>query len=80
MAKRKERHVVPNKEKGGWDSKRESAKRVSKHFDKKEDAMKWSKEKAKEEGSELIPHKRDGKIQNPNSYGNDPNPPKDKKH
>lgn len=76
---RKERHVVPNKD-GGWDSKRENAKRASKHFDKKEDAMKWSREMAKKEGSELIPHKRDGKIQNPNSYGNDPNPPKDKKY
>ena len=76
---RKERHVVPN-QKGGWDSKRENAERASKHFEKKEDAMQWSKEKAKQEGSELIPHKKDGKIQNPNSYGNDPNPPKDKKH
>ena len=76
---RKERHVVPNKQ-GGWDSKRENAERASKHFDKKEDAMQWSKEKAKQEKLELIPHKKDGTIQNPNSYGNDPNPPKDKKH
>ena len=37
------------------------------------------KEKAKQEGSELIPHRKDGTIQNPNSYGNDPNPPKDTK-
>lgn len=42
--------------------------------------MDWSREKAKQEGAELIPHRKDGKIQNPNSYGNDPNPPKDKKH
>ena len=76
---RKERHVVPSPN-GGWDSKREKAERVSKHFETKQDAMDWSKDKAKREGSELIPHKRDGKIQNPNSYGNYPNPPKDKKH
>lgn len=80
MAKRKEIHVVPNKDKGGWDAKKNNAERASKHFDKKEDAMQWSKEKAKKDGAELIPHKRDGKIQNPNSYGNDPNPPRDKKH
>jgi hypothetical protein len=80
MAKRKEIHVVPNKERGGWDAKKNNAERASKHFDKKEDAMQWSKEKAKKDGAELIPHKRDGKIQNPNSYGNDPNPPKDKNH
>ena len=38
------------------------------------------REKAKQEKSELISHGKDGKIQNPNSYGNDLNPPKDKKH
>ena len=30
--------------------------------------------------AELIPHGKDGKIQNLNSYGNDPYPPKDTKH
>jgi hypothetical protein len=76
---RKERHLVPNSDRGGWDSKRENAKRASKHFDTKKEAMDWSREKAKEEGSELIPHKKDGTFQNPDSFGNDPNPPKDKK-
>lgn len=42
--------------------------------------MDWSRGKAKQEGAELIPHRKDGKIQNPNSYGHDPHPPKDKKH
>jgi len=74
---RKERHVTPNPD-GGWDSKKNNAARASKHFETKEDAMAWSRQKAKEEGSELIPHKKDGRIQNPNSYGNDPCPPKDK--
>ena len=40
--------------------------------------MKWSREKSNAEGSELIPHRKDGTIQNPDSHGNDPNPPKDK--
>jgi hypothetical protein len=74
---RKERHVVHNPD-GGWDSKKNNAQRVSRHFETKEDAMVWSKQKSKEEGSELIPHRMDGSIQNPNSYGNDPCPPKDK--
>lgn len=72
---RKERHVVPNHD-GGWDSKRENAERASKHFETKEDALKWSREKSKSEGSELIPHKKDGTIQNTDSHGNDPYPPK----
>jgi len=74
---RKERHVVPNSD-GGWDSKREKAQRASKHFETKEEAMKWSREKSRNEGSELIPHRKDGRIQNPDSHGNDPCPPKDK--
>ena len=74
---RKERHVVSNPD-GGWDSKREKAQRASKHFETKQEAMDWSRQKSKSEGSELIPHKMNGKIQNPDSHGNDPNPPKDK--
>ena len=75
---RKERHVVPNSDKGGWDSKRENAERSSKHFETKKEAMDWSREKSKQEKSELISHGKDGKIQNPNSHGNDPVPPYDK--
>ena len=74
---RKERHVVPGKQ-GGWDSKRENAERVSKHFETKKDAMDWSRSKSRQEGSELIPHKKDRTFQNPDSHGNDPCPPKDK--
>ncbi|WP_313101555.1 DUF2188 domain-containing protein [Epilithonimonas sp.] len=77
MGNRNERHVVPNSD-GGWDSKKNNAQRASKHFDTKGEAMQWSREKAKQEKSELIPHKKDGTIQNPNSYGKDPNPPRDK--
>jgi hypothetical protein len=29
---------------------------------------------------ELVIHKKDGTIADSDSYGNDPNPPKDKKH
>tara|TARA_R110002072_G_scaffold249366_1_gene408304 strand:- start:1078 stop:1311 length:234 start_codon:yes stop_codon:yes gene_type:complete len=74
---RKERHVVANPD-GGWDSKREKAERASKHFETKKEAKDWSRQKSSSEGSELIPHKRNGRIQNPYSHGNDPNPPKDK--
>jgi len=78
MAQKKDVHVVPNPN-GGWDTKREDAERASKHFDKKADAVQSGKEMAKKDKVEFIPHGKDGKIQNPNSYGNDPNPPKDRK-
>ena len=77
---RKELHVVSNSTRGGWDAKRQNAERASKHFETKQEALIWSRNVAKKEGLELIPHRVDGKIQNPNSYGKDPCPPKDKKH
>ena len=77
---RKEIHIVSNPNRGGWDAKRPNADRASKHFDTKKEAMEWGRDLAKREGLELIPHGTDGKIQNPNIYGNDPCPPKDTKH
>ena len=34
---------------------------------------------AKNQNTELFVHRQDGTIRNRNSYGNDPNPPKDKR-
>jgi len=76
---RKTHHVVPAPD-DGWNVKKGGSDRASKHFDRKEDAIKWGTEVAKNQDSELVIHKRDGSIQNPNSHGNDPNPPRDKKH
>lgn len=76
MAKKSNtRHVVPNKEKG-WSSKKGGADKASKNFGTKKEAEKWSREKSKKEGSELVIHKKDGKIQRKDSHGNDPYPPK----
>lgn len=77
---RKEIHIVSNSKRGGWDTKRENAERASRHFETKQEAKEWSREQAIKIKAEVIPHGKDGKIQNPNSYGNDPHPPKDKKH
>ena len=61
---RKEIHIVSNPNRGGWDAKRPNADRASKHFDTKKEALEWSRDLAKREGLELIPHGTDGKIQN----------------
>ena len=42
--------------------------------------MKAGRELAINQQAELIIHGVDGKIQNSNSYGNDPCPPRDTKH
>jgi len=76
MPKRSKFHVVPSK-KGGWNIKKEGQNRASKHFDRKQDAVKWGREKAKQEKpSQIIIHKKDGKIQSEHTYKKDPFPPK----
>lgn len=74
---RKEHHVVHNAN-GGWDVKRENAKRASGHYDTKQEAMEAGRRMSINGNTELIPHRMDGTIQNPSSYGKDPCPPKDK--
>ncbi|WP_407557878.1 DUF2188 domain-containing protein [Winogradskyella sp. 4-2091] len=71
----KTRHVVPNSD-GGWDSKKGGAKRASKHFETKKDAVDYSRALSKKQKTELVIHKKDGKIQRKDSHGNDKFPPK----
>lgn len=75
---RKTHHVVPNPD-GGWDVKKGGGEKAIKHFDKKQEAVDFGRGIAKSQNSEFIVHTKDGKIQNPDSYGNDPFPPRDKK-
>ncbi len=77
MAK-KSNHVVPSS--SGWAVKKSGAERASKIFETKDKAVAYGREISKSEKTELYIHKGNGMIQNRNSYGNDPNPPKDKKH
>lgn len=70
-------HVVPHDKK--WGVKAEGSDRVTKTFDKKQDAKDYATQIAKNQKTELIIHKADGTIENKNSFGNDPYPPKDMK-
>jgi hypothetical protein len=75
MAK-KSNHVVPSS--SGWSVKKSGSVRASRTFDSKDKAVKYGRELSKNEKTELYIHNGNGMIQNRNSYGNDPNPPKDK--
>lgn len=76
MPKRKVYHVVPNPD-GGWDVKKEGAKRASAHRDRKTDAVDRGKELAKSGGHGQIKiHKQDGEFQTEHTYGSDSYPPK----
>ena len=76
MSPRKTHHVVHNP-KGGWDSKKGGGSKAIKHFDRKEDAIDYTREISQNQGSELVIHGRDGKVQFSDSHGHDPCPPKD---
>jgi hypothetical protein len=80
MADKRDYHVVPNSDRGGWDVRREGTERSSGHFDRKSEAMDRGRELARDRRSELIEHGRDGRTQDSDSYGHDPHPPIDKKH
>jgi hypothetical protein len=77
MAPRKSHHVVHNTD-GGWNSKKGGSPKVIKHFVRKEDAIDFTRTISQNQRSELVIHGRDGKIQQSDSHGNDPCPPKDK--
>ena len=75
---RDEHHIIPSHD-GGWDVKRNGAKRASAHSETKSEAMRIGRQISKNQGTEMIVHGRDGRIQNPDSHGNDPCPPRDRK-
>ncbi len=74
---RKSHHVVHNPN-GGWDVKKGGAQRASIHTNTKQQAEKAGREISRNQGSEFVIHGQNGRIQRPDSHGNDPNPPKDK--
>ena len=76
MAKR-DIHVVPHQD--GWATKKEGAGRAGSVHDTKADALEQARERAKRERVEVVIHRRDGTIQDSDSYGGDPLPPRDKK-
>lgn len=60
----------------GWAQRGEGNDRVTRTFDRQEDAISAARDTAKRERSELIIQGEDGQIRARNSYGNDPHPPK----
>jgi hypothetical protein len=73
---KKSHHVVPGPD-GGWNVKKGDALRASRHFETKKDAESWGRRISRQEGSELVIHKRDGTIESKDSHGRDPMPPRD---
>lgn len=75
---KKDIHVVPHSD--GWATKKEGAGRAGAVVDTQKEAIGRARQQAIRERVEVVIHKRDGTIRDSDSYGNDPHPPKDKKH
>jgi len=78
MSKKRDIHVVPHEDK--WATRKEGAQRAGGIYPTKTEALDQGRAQAKREKTELVIHGKDGKIQDSDSFGKDPNPPKDKKH
>ena len=76
MTKGKQHHLVPKGDK--WAVERSGSERASGVFETKKDGKKTKRNISRNQGTEFVIHKKNGKIQGSDSHGNDPNPPKDK--
>lgn len=77
MTKRSQ-HVVKNPD-GGWSVKKGGSTKATKVHRTQEDAIEHGRSIAKNQKAEFYIHGRDGKIREKDSYGRDPNPPRDKR-
>ena len=78
-----DRYVVPNKDRGGWDVKKENAKRASAHEPTKKAAEKRAKEIVENTGGgrgEVRSQKLNGQWGDSDSGSKNESPAKDKKH
>lgn len=75
MADKAEIHTVWDDDRGQWKNVREGASRASGYFDRKDDAVSKAQTTAKREGLEWIGHRKDGEINERNTYRKDPHPP-----
>lgn len=64
----------------GWKVKTDGAQKAAKHTDTQKQAIDVGKQIAKNKQTDLTVHGKDGKIKSKDSYGNDPNPPRDREH
>lgn len=64
---RKSQHVVPNLS-GGWSVKKGGSSKATKNFNDKKEAEEFGRTVARNQNTELVIHKSDGRIQSHSSY------------
>ena len=75
---KKNQHVTKHED--GWQVKGAGNQKPTRVVDTQKQAIEIAREIAKNQHSEVVIHGRDGRIRDSDSYGNDPNPPKDTKN
>ena len=75
---RKNVHVVPAG--NGWAVKQEGRPTPISNHRTQAAAADAARPVARRNASEVVIHRPDGTIRNSNSHGNDPHPPRDRKH
>lgn len=70
----KDQHVVPAGD--DWGVRGEGNERLTSIHDTQAEAIEAAREIARNQHSELVIHRPNGRIRGGNSYGNDPYPPK----
>lgn len=71
---KRDQHVVPHKD--GWAVRGAGSRRASSVHDTQQQAIDAGRQAARNQGSELYIHGRDGRIRERDSHGHDPHPPK----
>lgn len=79
MSKKRDIHIVPHQD-GGWATKKEGSSRAGTRHDTQREAIERGREQAIREKTEVVIHRKNGQIRDSDSYGNDPHPPRDRKH
>lgn len=64
----------------GWALRRAGNERVSSIYRTQAEAIEQGRRVAQQDRTELIVQGQDGQIRSKDSFGNDPNPPKDREH
>lgn len=72
---RRNQHVVPHED--GWAVRSAGSQRATSVHDTQGEAIAAGREIARNQGSELFVHGRDGRIRERDTHGHDPYPPKD---
>jgi uncharacterized protein YdaT len=69
MSKGRNQHVTPHPD--GWQVKGAKAKKATQIFSTQKEAIEKATEIAKNQQSEVVIHRKNGKIRDKKSYGND---------